>query len=105
MSASTRKSSMSNWNFQAILQDMSRAWRLFWDPKVPVALKIVLPIAALVYWIFPIDLIPGIPLDDIAILVLALRLFVQLASPKPTAAPPRQSCSQYHLGARRYDWS
>jgi uncharacterized membrane protein YkvA (DUF1232 family) len=79
---------MSNWNFQAIQKDMAKAWRLFWDPKVPLALKIVLPIAALVYWIFPIDLIPGIPLDDIAILVLALRLFVQLASPKPAAAPP-----------------
>ena len=88
MSTSAPKRSMSNWNLQAILQDLSRAWQLFWDPRVPAVLKLVLPIAALVYWIWPFDLMPGIPLDDIAVLVLALRLFVQLASPTPTATPP-----------------
>ena len=89
MSASTPKRSMANWNLQAILRDLGAAWRLFWDPKVPVALKLLLPVAALLYWVWPLDLIPGIPLDDIAILILALRLFVQMASPNPTSTPPR----------------
>jgi uncharacterized membrane protein YkvA (DUF1232 family) len=82
--------SQSRWNLEAILRDFGAAWRLFWDPKVPAVLKLLLPVAALVYWVFPIDLMPGIPLDDIAILILALRLFVQLASPNVApATPPR----------------
>ena len=88
MSESTPKRSMANWNLQAILRDLSAAWRLFWDPKVPMVLKLLLPVAALLYWVWPLDLIPGIPIDDIAVLILALRLFVQLASPNPTNAPP-----------------
>jgi uncharacterized membrane protein YkvA (DUF1232 family) len=92
MSATTPRRSMGNWNLQAILRDLGVAWRLFWDPKVPVMLKLLLPVAAVIYWIWPIDLIPGIPLDDIAILILALRLFVQFASPDtpppPAATPP-----------------
>ncbi len=66
-----------NWNFTAIMQDMATAWRLLWDPRVPGWLKLILPAAAALYVINPID-IPG-PFDDIAVLVLALRFFVQLA--------------------------
>ncbi|RIK33040.1 MAG: hypothetical protein DCC55_35710 [Chloroflexi bacterium] len=83
---------MANWNLQAILRDLGAAWRLFWDPKVPALLKLLLPVAAVLYWVWPIDLIPGIPLDDIAILILALRLFVQVASPA-TPAPSAPSAS------------
>lgn len=68
-----------------IAQDFASAWRLFWDPRVPTALKVLLPVAALVYWISPIDLLPGLPFDDIAVLILALRLFVQMA---PATASP-----------------
>lgn len=78
---------MANWNLQAILRDLGAAWRLFWDPKVPVLFKLLLPVAAMIYWVWPIDLIPGIPLDDIAVLILALRLFVQLASPSTPPSP------------------
>jgi len=77
---------MSNWNLQAILSDLKEAWRLIRDPSVPTILKLLLPGAAVLYFIWPLD-IPG-PFDDIAILILALRFFVQLASPSPTSAPP-----------------
>ncbi len=62
-----------------IVNDLMTAWRLLWDPRVPGMLKILLPVAAMIYWISPIDLIPGLPFDDIAIMILALKMFVNLA--------------------------
>lgn len=69
-----------NWNPISIAQNMVRAVRLLADPQVPMMLKIALPGFALLYWISPIDLLPMIPLDDIAVVMLALNLFVQAAS-------------------------
>lgn len=67
----------SGWG--SLLRDLVTTWRLLWDPSVPGMLKLVLPIFAMIYWISPFDLIPGIPIDDLAILFLAARLFVSLA--------------------------
>jgi len=64
----------------AIIRDLSTAWQLLWDPRVPSILKLTLPVFALIYWISPVDLLPGIPLDDMAVVVLAAKLFIQLAS-------------------------
>ncbi|MFH0926069.1 MAG: DUF1232 domain-containing protein [bacterium] len=56
-------------------------WRLFWDTQVPFYLKLML-ITAICYSISPIDFIPDflIPvigmIDDIAIIILALRYFI-----------------------------
>jgi uncharacterized membrane protein YkvA (DUF1232 family) len=66
-----------------IMNDLMTAWRLLWDPRVPSMLKILLPVAAMVYWISPIDLIPGLPFDDIAVMIVALKMFINLA---PNAA-------------------
>jgi uncharacterized membrane protein YkvA (DUF1232 family) len=71
--------STGSWSLTRITQDLASAWRLFWDPRVPTALKVLLPVAALVYWVSPIDLLPGLPIDDIAVLILALRMFVMMA--------------------------
>lgn len=64
------------------------------DRRVPLYLKII-PAAAVVYMLWPIDLIPGwIPilgqLDDLAIIMLALRLFVRLAPADVVATYERQ---------------
>ncbi|GIV80453.1 hypothetical protein FKZ61_008055 [Litorilinea aerophila] len=67
------------WNLTAILRDLGVAWRLLWDPAVPTMLKLLLPVLAMVYWLSPIDLLPGMPFDDLALLILAARLFVQMA--------------------------
>ena len=67
------------WNPINILKDVGTAWRLFWDPRVPFVLKLILPIAATMYWFWPLDLIPGLPFDDIAIMLIALNAFVKLA--------------------------
>ncbi len=62
-----------------LIQDMATAWRLLWDPRVPGLLKVGLPLLAMIYWISPIDLLPGLPFDDIALLIVALKMFVNLA--------------------------
>ena len=61
------------------------AWRLFWDQRVPTWTKVIPPIA-LGYVIFPMDIIPDVALglgqlDDIAVVLLGLKLFVELAPP------------------------
>ena len=70
---SAHRSPPGGWNLSSIVRDVGIAWRLFWDPSVPSLLKLLLPVLALIYWISPLDLIPG-PFDDIAILLLAARL-------------------------------
>ena len=62
-----------------IMNDLATAWRLLWDPRVPMLLKLLLPVAAMVYWISPIDLMAGLPFDDIALMILALKLFINMA--------------------------
>ncbi len=60
------------------------AWRLLKDSRVPGWVKMV-PFASLLYFLIPIDLIPELvlpglgELDDIAVLLLALKMFVDLS--------------------------
>ncbi len=68
-----------SWSIGSLLRDVGEAWRLFRDPRVPGLMKLLLPVAAVIYFISPLDLMPGLPFDDIAVLVLALRFFVQIA--------------------------
>lgn len=70
------------WNMTSLMNDLATAWRLVKDPRVPGILKLILPVAGLLYLISPLDLLPG-PVDDIAVLFVALRLFLQMA---PSAA-------------------
>jgi len=69
------------------LKDLIRQFRLLWrllkDPRVPYWVKAI-PAAVLLYLIFPIDLIPdpvlGLgQLDDLAIILLGLKLFRDLS--------------------------
>jgi uncharacterized membrane protein YkvA (DUF1232 family) len=65
-----------------LMKQIRLAWRLLWDSRVPVWAKII-PFIGLVYVISPIDFIPdpilGLgQLDDIGVLLLGLRLFVEL---------------------------
>lgn len=79
MSTNSPNRPTGGWNLTSILNDIVTAWRLLWDPSVPSFLKLVLPIAAFVYFVLP-DLIPG-PLDDAAVLYLALYFFLRTAPP------------------------
>jgi uncharacterized membrane protein YkvA (DUF1232 family) len=67
-----------------LIQQARLAWRLFSDQRVPGWVKLI-PVAGLLYLLSPIDLIPDLALpglgelDDIALLMLALKLFVDLS--------------------------
>ncbi len=80
MSQQNSSSATQNGALSGLLNEMMTALRLTFDGRVPFYLKLLLPIAALVYWVWPIDLMPGLPFDDIAVLMLALHFFVQLAN-------------------------
>jgi uncharacterized membrane protein YkvA (DUF1232 family) len=69
----------NGWNLSAILSDLQMSWRLVRDPAVPTLLKLLLPVLAILYFISPLDLLPGLVFDDIAVLILAARLFVSMA--------------------------
>ncbi len=61
------------------------AWRLFRDPRIPFSLKVV-PLATAAYFISPVDFIPDVAfglgqLDDIAIILIGMRLFIDLCPP------------------------
>ena len=69
-----------------LLRQSRLAWRLFRDSRVPGWVKAI-PIGGLLYLLSPIDLIPGAILpglgqvDDLLLLLLALKTFVDLSPP------------------------
>lgn len=61
------------------------AYKLMRHPEVPLVLKLI-PVVAILYVLSPVDLVPDVALglgqlDDLAILLIALRVFIQLAPP------------------------
>lgn len=59
------------------------AWNLLRDTRVPAQTKLI-PLFVVIYIVSPVDLVPGfIPvlgqLDDLAVLVLGLQMFVRAA--------------------------
>jgi len=85
------------------LRDLRLAWRLFLDNRVPLWTKIVPP-AALAYVLSPIDILSDFPpmglnqLDDLAVVVLGMKLFIELAPPDVV----REHLEE--LGARIEEW-
>ncbi len=64
-----------------VVRNARLAWRLFRDPRVSGAAKLIIPGLAAAYLLFPADLLPDmIPglgqLDDLALIALAIKLFV-----------------------------
>lgn len=78
-----------------ILRSLKLVWRLLRDPRVPLLNKLVIPGLILAYFLWPADLMPDIfPLlgqvDDLVLLALALKLFVDLC--------PAEIVRQYREG-------
>ena len=69
---------------RAVLVQAILTWRLFRDPRVSVFAKLV-PFAAALYAISPVDILhdialPGIGyLDDITVVLIAMRAFLAMA--------------------------
>jgi uncharacterized membrane protein YkvA (DUF1232 family) len=64
-------------------------WQLFWDGRVSFWPKLI-PVAAVIYTLSPLDFIaeilapalgPLVLVDDVGLLILALTLFIKLAPP------------------------
>lgn len=68
-----------------VLRTLRLVWRLLWDPRVPLFPKLII-LAAGIYVISPVDLIPDVilglgQLDDIGISLLAIGVFIQMCPP------------------------
>jgi uncharacterized membrane protein YkvA (DUF1232 family) len=88
------------------IKDVARqarlAWRLFWDRRVPLWTKLIPPVA-LGYVLFPLDIIPDVApglgqLDDVAVLLIGVKLFIELSPPDVVHEHLRA------LGARIKEW-
>jgi len=67
-----------------LLRNMRLAWNLLRDYRVPLLTKLVIPGIMLLYILSPIDLIPDAilglgQLDDLAVFVLAVKLFIEVS--------------------------
>jgi uncharacterized membrane protein YkvA (DUF1232 family) len=73
----------------AFIAQIKLTWRLMQDRRVPLLAK-VLPVLALIYLVWPLDLIPDFlvglgQLDDITVLVAAMRAMERMSPPEVVA--------------------
>jgi len=66
----------------ALIRRVRLAWRLLRDPQVPTWTKLI-PTGAILYVLLPADLVPDLfflfgQLDDLGVLLLGLRTFINL---------------------------
>ncbi len=78
------------------------AWRLFWDRRVPWWTKMIPPLT-LAYILAPVDILPDLAfglgqLDDVAIILIGAKLFIELSPPDVVREHLRA------LGARIQEW-
>jgi len=72
--------------FKEFFQQFQLAWQLTFDQRVPFVNKLI-PMATLAYLLLPVDFVPDIALglgqmDDLAILLIGLRLFIEVCPPE-----------------------
>jgi uncharacterized membrane protein YkvA (DUF1232 family) len=84
---------------RGIFDQFVLTWKLLRDPRVPMMVKAV-PVLALLYIMSPLDVIPDFlpglgQLDDIGILIAAMRLFESL-SPEMVVASYRRELTREH---------
>jgi uncharacterized membrane protein YkvA (DUF1232 family) len=65
-----------------IIKNIKLIWRLLNDGRISLGVKMIIP-ATLLYLLFPVDIIPDIApglgqIDDIAVILLGLKIFVEM---------------------------
>ena len=89
-----------------LLRQSRLAWRLFRDSRVPGWVKVI-PIGGLLYLLSPIDLIPGFALpgigqvDDLVVLLLAMKAFVDLSPPGIVREHLEQLFGEYFISTTK----
>ncbi len=81
-----------------IFRQIKVVWQLMIDPQVSLWVKLIPPIAIL-YLLSPIDLVPdpilGLgQLDDLAVLLIAAKLFIELSSSDAGRRVPGKTASE-----------
>lgn len=76
-----------------IASQLFHIWKALRDPSIPWAAKWLVPLAALVYWISPVDLIPFFPVDDIIVVLIALNVFMRMISHYQSGQPQDPSAN------------
>jgi uncharacterized membrane protein YkvA (DUF1232 family) len=71
--------------FRETVQQLKLVYNLMLDERVPALTKLI-PVLSVGYLLFPIDVLPDIliglgQLDDLAVVMLGLRFFLELAPP------------------------
>ncbi|MBN1873358.1 MAG: DUF1232 domain-containing protein [Anaerolineae bacterium] len=71
--------------FREFFQQFQLAWRLFWDERVTLLTKLV-PLGTVLYFLMPADVVPDLALglgqlDDLAIFLVGIRVFIDLCPP------------------------
>jgi len=72
--------------FRETIQQLKLVYNLMLDERVPALTKLI-PVLSVGYLLFPVDVLPDIfvglgQLDDLAVVMLGLRLFLELAPPE-----------------------
>ena len=80
MTQQTASGTSGSINMNAMLNQLMSAGQLLFDRRVPMTLKLLLPVAALIYWISPVDLMPFLPFDDVAVMAAAIFFFTQFGN-------------------------
>ena len=67
-----------------LLRNLRLAWKLLLDSRVPSLTKLIIPGLMALYILSPIDIVPDAllglgQLDDLAVFVLAVKLFIELS--------------------------
>ena len=67
-----------------IISQAKLAWKLFRDPNVSPLMRYGIPLIGLLYVLFPMDILPDAllglgQLDDVAVLMILTKLFIELA--------------------------
>lgn len=84
MNGQTQGTARSQSGFWSEMVNNARlAWRLMTDSRVATWTKLVVPAVMGAYLLWPVDLLPDLfpvlgQVDDLAVLLLSVRLFIQL---------------------------